>query len=345
MKIKYIIPFVLLMVIFLFFIGCNNMETVTTPGTGVSPTPTISLSQEDIAKLKPGQIVEHPPTESNPYYFYTYFPESAVKKKNLVLLVWPHGGGMYSNDYNYHKKQAYYALDNMKSFLEKYKIPGLVCALSRPESVSGGDARKLNSHALNRESFITSIEFYKRPDLKVIDTIWNQYIPFLKTLGFNLDKKIYMMGFSSPGTFAHRFTIIHPEKIKAIWIGSSTTGPLPSDTFQDITITYPLGISDLGELTGNSFDWNIYQNIPQFMVVGSEDTHDFNDPDNPEYFTEDQVQIIHTYFPKERPKRQEFLANYIKNKGGNVIFKMYEGVAHEIPDQMWEDAFDFLISH
>ena len=63
------------------------------------------------------------------------------------------------------------------------------------------------------------------------------------------------------------------------------------------------------------------------------------------FFVKDHANVIHTYFPAERPQRQKFLADYIKNMGGNVTFKIYEGIGHEIPDQMLEDALDFLTAH
>jgi len=75
-----------------------------TPLPSETPRPTVSPLIQEL--LQPGRVVRHPPTEENPYSFFSYFPRSAVRKTEITVAVWPHGGSVSSNDYSHHEEQA-----------------------------------------------------------------------------------------------------------------------------------------------------------------------------------------------------------------------------------------------
>ena len=243
----------------------TNTPTLT-PSPTRAPLPTLSPLVE---QLKPGHIVMHSATDSNPYVFYTYFPRSAVREKNIIVGVWPHGGAMGNSDYEYHKEQARKTLSWLKSYAEKFKIPLVVVAIPR--------TNELYVHTIHPGTFSTSNEMLSRPDLKLIDAVWNQYIPSLKEAGFVTNDKVLMMGMSSPGMFTHRFAILHPELLQAIWEGSEAPAPLPASELNGVPLNYPLGVKNLESLTGKPFDLETYKNIPQFISVGENDVNPNND--------------------------------------------------------------------
>ena len=311
----------------------TNTPTLTPTATR-TPLPTISPLVE---QLTPGQVVMHPFTENNPYVFYSYFPRSAVREKNIVVGVWPHGGNMFNNDYEYHKDQAKNTISWLKDYSEKYKIPLVVVAIPRVE--------QLYVHTIHPGTFSTTNEMLSRPDLKLIDAVWNQYIPSIKEAGFVTNDKVLMMGMSSPGIFTHRFAILHPELIQAAWECAEAAAPLPASEMNGTPLDYPLGIRNLETLTGKAFDLETYLKIPQMICVGENDNKENNDPTNSEIFPGWHWQYIKTNFGKTNPERVKFFYDYLVSIGTPAEFRLYKGIGHEITDEMMNDAFQFLVSH
>lgn len=75
--------------------------------------------------------------------------------------------------------------------------------------------------------------------------------------GISIDEKIFLNGYSSSGSFAQRFSLLHPELVKAACIGGSSGSiPIPTDD-----LSYPLGIKDYKQITGKEFDFESYKQI------------------------------------------------------------------------------------
>ena len=316
--------YIILLIVGLLSIAGCGMNQTTIP------------SQEDLTKLKPGEVVEHVPTSTNPYYFYTYFPQSALEKRDITLLVWGHGSGDkdWEGSMDSYKEGASKTLKNLKYYFEKYKLPGLIVAV--PNSFG------VESHKLTQQTFTTTNELFRRPDLKVVDAIWNQYIPFLRSLGFNVDENIYMMGFSGPGIFSYRFSIIHPEHIRAVWMGGGTVFPLVVNSCEGTTIDWPVGINNFKQLTGEDFDFEAFKKIYFYVERGELDTNSVNTLG---YLTQDQLDFINKYFGKTENEIDKNATNCLKTLGINISYHEYPGLIHEVSSQMWEDAFAFLTNH
>ena len=308
----------------------TNTPTVT-PVPTRTPFPTISPLL--LEQLKLGQIVMHPPTDSNPYAFYTYFPRTAIREKNIIIGVWPHGGNMPNSDYEYHKEQAKDALSRLIEYSEKYKIPLAVIAIPR--------TKLLYVHIMPVATFATTDEFLKRPDLKLIDAIWNQYMPSLQEAGYDVNNKVFMMGFSSPGAFTLRFSILHPELIKAAWLGTPSFAPIPTDHLFGQPLNYPLGIRNVEQLSGSPFNYDEYKKIPMLIVIGEYD----NNENNRTITWYPNQDFIKNNFGATEPDRVKFFYDYLVSIGVPAEFRLYPKIFHERTREMMEDAFDFLVAH
>ena len=77
--------------------------------------------------------------------------------------------------------------------------------------------------------------------------------------GVELDKKVFMNGYSSSGVFAQRFALFHPERIDTLFVGGAG-GSIP---VPDHTIEYPLGIKGLDD-----FDIDSYKQIKFKYYIG-----------------------------------------------------------------------------
>lgn len=285
--------------------------------------------------LQPGRVVEHPPTDGNPYTFYAYFPRSATRNSRIWLGVWPHGGNACSEDYSYHKTQAATQVQRLVVYAEQYRIPIVVVAMPRVE--------RLYVHSLHPGTFTTTEEMLRRPDLKLVDAVWSQYIPLMRTAGLAVNERILLLGFSSPGMFAHRFAMLHPDRVGAVWLGGEGPAPLPAAELHGNPLDYPLGIRNLEALTGQAFDIDTYRTIPHFVCVGENDVVPQNDTTTfTDIFTEEQRLFIRAHFGSTNPDRIRFFYDYLISIGVPAEFRLYEGVGHQITVQMMHDAFDFL---
>ena len=105
----------------------------------------------------------------------------------------------------------------------------------------------------------------ERPDLDVIDSI-DKAIEILKSkYSVELNKKIFLNGYSSSGVFAQRFSLIHPELVEKVCIGGAS-GSIPIPTTD---LDYPLGIKNYEELFGKEFNIREYKKILFNYYVGS----------------------------------------------------------------------------
>jgi hypothetical protein len=309
-------------------VGAN--PTVSSISTR-TPLPTLSPL---IVELQPGEAVLHPSTGINPYAFYSYFPKSAAREKNIAVGVWNESADKNFDNYEYCIERAKDYLVWLSQYSERYKIPIVVMAIP-------GDER-LSVVTLHSDTFSNSDYLLSRPDLKLIDAVWNQYIPSLKKAGFVTNDKILMLGDQGSGIFPHRFSILHPKLVQALWLSSSAPAPLPTSEINGVPLDYPLGTRNLEELTGESFDLGAYLKIHQLIFAGEFDDVGLVIPD---FFPDGQWQFIKTNFGNTDAERLEFFYNYLKSIGASASFRIYEGIGNRLTDEMMNDGFEFLVSY
>jgi hypothetical protein len=110
--------------------------------------------------------------------------------------------------------------------------------------------------------------------------------------GHTIADQIHIDGFSESGTFANRFTILHPERVNAASHGGTAVKTLPKTQLdEDVPVVgdpnwdqmsypigteeeelpYPIGVANLEALTGRSFNRKAWFDTPQYMYIGGED--------------------------------------------------------------------------
>lgn len=297
----------------------------------LTPWPTLSPF---VFLLKPGEVVLHPPTDSNPYAFYSYFPNSAVREKTITIGIWTESVDRLFDDYEYCVRRAKEYAQWLSVYSERYKIPIVVMAIPGDENFA--------RITLHLDTFSNEDNLSSRPDLKVIDAVWNQYLPTLTDAGFATNDKVFMFGDQGSGVFPHRFAILHPELVQALWESSSAPAPLPAAEFAGEPLDYPLGINNLEELTGKPFNLEAYLKIHQFIMAGEYDDVGIITSD---FFPNGQWQFIRTHFGSTDAEMVEFFYNYLISIGASVEFRLYKSIGNRLTDEMINDAFRFLVSH
>ena len=77
--------------------------------------------------------------------------------------------------------------------------------------------------------------------------------------------RVLLAGFSGGGQFAHRFTYLHPERVRAVSIGAPGRVTLPDDA------PWPHGLGGVVEIFGSSVDLSRIETVPTQVVVGADD--------------------------------------------------------------------------
>jgi hypothetical protein len=267
-----------------------------------------------------------------------------------TLLVEPNNTGTWSDDQAVHDAAALNLVRQRSDFAITLGVPLLVPTFPRPITPPAPEPGGIYTHALDRYTLLTdavvnggSIE---RIDLQLIAMIRDAQ-ERVKGMGYVLDSKVFMMGFSASGAFTSRFTVLHPEIVRAAAPGSPGGWPLaPVANWQGTRLGYAVGVADNTALVGQPFDLASFRKVPQYIYVGDLDRNDALDtrglPDaeknaicalldcRPEPYISDRWPIAEAIYDSVQADAQ---------------FVIYPGVGHGITDQMFNDVKNFFTSH
>lgn len=266
------------------------------------------------------------------YNWWSYIPKSLQKNDvGYILVEESHGG---SEDYEQDSDDALYNIYNHVSKSEQYGFILVTVVLPR-DFASNYYPQGINYNSLRS----TTPDFYYRPDLKV-NNILSAFMANLTSAGYNICEKILVAGFSAGGMWANRYTLLHPEHVKAAAMGQAGGWlAMPISEYNSTTLNWPMGINDFISLTGAAYSKeNILKDVPQFIFIGDQDNSATfcNEP----WPTESEIQT----WGMSDPERLENQCIYLINEGYNVTFTLYSGVAHDYTARMKSDIAEFFNS-
>jgi len=288
-----------------------------------------SLEEVRCLKVTPGP-------EDKFHWPYLLFEPDVIKKNRLLVI--PNNTGFASDLVRIHEEKAKNEILRGRELAEQLGTPVLVPIFPRPKT-----DWKVYTHALDRDALFIDRPELRRLDLQLIEMIKNAR-ERLKNKAINIDKKIFLFGFSASGMFVNRFTVLHPDWVQAVACGSPGGWPLaPVSEFKGKKLRYPVGIFDLSELAGSEVNREQIKGIPMYFFLGEEDDNDsvlFRDG----YDKEDET-LINDLFGKSLQNRFKMAAQMYKEAGLNAKFVSYPGVGHTISPEMQEDIVEFFLKH
>ena len=259
-----------------------------------------------------------------PFYLYVSpgARRLAAAGTPVTILVQPNNSGRTSDDVSVHERDAWWTGLERQRIADELQVALLVPAFIRPAT-----DWTVYTHALDRDVFTTKRPELARPDLQLIAMI-DRARAALAQDGMSSDDRILIQGFSASGMFANRFTLLHPERVKAATIGSPggwPVSPLPSASLEQLP--YPAGTADLAQLAGRPFDVETFKSVPQLFVMGSLDDNDSVDfEDGWEKPAAAQVERLFGATPVARwPKA----AAMYEAAGSKAKFVLVDGVGHD----------------
>jgi hypothetical protein len=262
------------------------------------------------------------------YYadFYVYVSPNAQRAaregKQITILVQPNNSGINSDDPAVHRKDAWWTGFERHRIANELGVVLLVPAFIRP-----GEDWTIYTQALDRDSLTTERADIKRIDLQLIAMI-DHARSALAADGIQTDEKIFIQGFSASAMFANRFTILHPNRVKAATIGSPGGWPVaPLASFNGEQLPYPAGVADLESLTGTPFDAAAYNLVPQLIYMGSLDDND--SLDFTDGWDEAAAGQVNRLFGDDPIARWEDAVAVYQAAGSKAQFLLVEGIGHD----------------
>src|SRR5690554_567411 len=196
--------------------------------------------------------------ESNPdagfnFPYFLYIPTGTDTAIRIPLIVEPNNSGFVSDDLEKHVDKARRIASNAfytgNYVAQKLKIPLLVPVFPRPESTW-----QIYTHAFDRDVALQKGNELERPDLQLI-AMFGDARQMLHDKGYRIEETFFMTGFSASGTFANRFTAIHPETVKAVAAGGlNGLLILPVPEADGSVLNFPVGTNDFRQLFNKPFD-------------------------------------------------------------------------------------------
>src|SRR4051812_13433078 len=266
-------------------------------------------------------VVEYPANPAQGFHSPYYLGRPLCAEAKTVLIVEANNTGTSDDNFATHDRAASNLISSRMTFAADLRSPFLVPAFPRPDSNWW-----VYTHALDRDTFETEIPELRRLDLQLMAMIEDARI-HLASAGITIDPKIFIMGFSASGMFANRFAMLHPTIVKAAAVGSPGGWPLaPVAAYQGQALRYNIGIADLLQLVGTSFDSQSYVAVPHYFFIGDQDANDsvpYDDSYDP-----DDAALVDELFGTTPMERWPVAQSIYESAGCNAQFVTYPGVGH-----------------
>jgi len=292
-----------------------------------------------IKKTEYGTLYKFPANQAAGYNFdyLLYYPAKLKLSRAVHILVETNNTGRLSDSIAVHEIAAINQASESgvgNYTAEKLGLPFLVPIFPRPAKEP-----LLYTHALDRDSFLQK----NRLDLQLIAMINHARLQ-LADKGYVVKQKIFITGFSASGTFANRFSMLHPEMVQAVAAGGiNAMVILPKDKLSGKKLQYPLGTADIKNVTGKKVDLKEYIEVPKMLYMGEKDDNDaaaFDDA-----YSIQERELIYSLMGKGLTERWQFMRKIYEEEGVAGEFITYTGIGHGTDLKINDALAEFFKKH
>lgn len=275
-----------------------------------------------------GKVVKNEASLSTGYSWYAYTPRSLDHgdKTHIVVSAVQYDCSKTNND-----KEANRYINGLIAESEIYKFVLLVPSFSKNcNSI-------FNEWTLHFPEYVFSGSYddqFYRPDLKLNNMV-DELKLYLHQNGLYINDRIFIYGYSISGHFANRYSLLHPDRIQAVAAGGlSGLISLPFSSYAERRMDWFLGVNNFESITGLSFDYSAYENIPQYYFWGENDLFPYHlDESFPEW-----VKVWGSNNVEALTNQCTFLSSQIPN----ATCREYAGIGHQETEQTIVDVFNFF---
>lgn len=288
----------------------------------------------DLIFVKPGL------SDNFKFPYFLFIPNNTIQNEKVFVIIEPNNSGFVDDDLQKHIEKAKriatkdFYLGNYVS--QKLKYPLLVPVFPRSKSQS-----LIYTHSLDRDVMLQKSNQLERIDKQLIEMFEDVRLKLFNK-NIHSHSQFLLTGFSASGTFANRFTLIHPDKVFAVAAGGlNGLLMLPLDTLNKEALNYPVGTNDLKALTDKSFDRDLFIKLPQFYFMGKLDENDAV-PYSDAFGQDEREQIYRLLGKQMQPERWNNCIRLYENLNVNAIILSYEEVGHEQPESIKKEIIKFF---
>ncbi|WP_242928629.1 hypothetical protein [Pontibacter vulgaris] len=272
------------------------------------------------------------------FAYLVYLPKGTKSQSQNYLMVETNNSGL-NDSIEFHERGARYAASKsgVANYVsKKLQIPLLIPIFPRSET-----NWQYYTHALDRDVILSKGSDIERLDLQLLAMIGDARKQLAKQ-GYPLKEKFFITGFSASGTFANRFSILHPELIQATASGGINAMPiLPVSEIEGQPLNYPLGIADLQQITGKPVNMKAFSNLPKILYMGALDDNDavaFDDA-----YSQEDREIVYRLMGRQLvPQRWQFVEKVYLKSGVQADFRTYQNIGHGTDLKINDDLVEFF---
>lgn len=304
---------------------------VTAQAAGSAPLRAASLT-----------LVQADPAKGFYWPYYLAIPDTTGGAATILLEATdaPIGAGVgyagFSPDLDAQRRAGYFAFDLFRGLGSPLLMPVLPHLPS--ERLPNGEV--FWTLHLDDDIFTVANVEYQRLDLQIVAMIADARAR-LAAQGIQAAETVFVDGFSSVGIFANRFSLLHPEIVRAAAIGGAGIHMQPVTDWRGERLNFPVGVGNLQSLTGMAFDRNAFLRAAFYVYVGADDTG--NDPIGVlDPLAASQVQRL---FGSTIIGRFGVAGEVWSAAGDNSQFVTYAATGHEVTSVMLADLNNFFYRH
>jgi len=282
------------------------------------------------------------PKAGDPYHFpyYLYIPDHAPASAKTYVIIEPNNSGFADDDLRNHRKKAKNTASN-DYYLGNYVAKSLGYPLIVPVFPREESRWRIYTHALDRDVMLQKGNPLERIDRQLIE-IFRDARERLLEKNIRTEDQFLLTGFSASGTFANRFTVMHPDQVLAVAAGGlNGLLMLPCDSLQKELLPYPIGTGDLERISGQEFQQALFDKTPQFYFMGALDDNDalpFDDAFDPN----EREQISRLLGKQMLPDRWNRCKRIYDTLHVDATIRTYPEVGHKHPQEIKEEIVQFF---
>lgn len=296
----------------------------------------------DRTRLAP-TLIEADPGAGFEFPYYLYAPGDPA---DAPLLVEPVNSGTASDNFQKDLDAAKRTVRSgrAKRIADSVGMPLLVPVFANPRSE---EFRTRFVQALDTETMNIESGKFERIDLQLLRMV-DDARDRLDDEGIDVPPEVAMNGFSASGNFVNNFAVLHPERVTTVTAGAiNGMATLPRAEAKGHTLNYQIGIADLPELTGESFDVEAWRGVDQLNYMGAEERSP-NDDTLPyrDVWSKQQAAVARTVYGDDmQEERMPYSEALYEAEDAAARFEVYDGVGHSYNAEILDDIISFHARH
>lgn len=188
-----------------------------------------------------------------------------------------------------------------------------------------------------------NVNDYVKLDEQLI-AMFDHAVEYLNKYGHNVDTdKMFMCGYSATGTFNDRFTILHPEKVKALVSGATLDNMVvPLKNYKGENLIFPIGIYDYSEISGKDYDIKKHNEVAKLFYMGKDDNNNLVEYGYLDCYSDVEREIIIKLWGYDTLPRAQALTKLYGESGGKGVFILDKDIKHAASKSMIDYVVEFF---